>query len=101
MEKKEVSEKLLDLFNLTLSCNDSCPLEKAKAQSCVHDELEGEFTLNFELELYSKDKMIMESDSFVLLKEFQNSKLCQLEYTGPNLIIFDEEKDCVTNIQIF
>ncbi|MDI9312425.1 MAG: RNase H-like domain-containing protein [Limnohabitans sp.] len=96
-KKKQISEKLFDLFNMTIDCNGTCLIEKAVPQECIHNPVDKLITFKFNMEVSSVENFIMLADSFNLLrKPYDQSKLCILKYKGPKYILYNKLEDCVT-----
>ncbi len=88
-----IDEKLLEVFNITLPCD--CILSLAQPKDCVLDEIRGLITINFDVHSKRKKTSTMEADPFVLYVS-KNESICAVKYNGPQTVVYDAARDCVT-----
>jgi hypothetical protein len=88
-----VDEKLLEVFNITLPCD--CILNLAQPKDCILDEIRGIITINFDVHSRRKKTSTMEADPFVLYVN-KNESICAVKYNGPQTVVYDADRDCVT-----
>jgi transposase InsO family protein len=88
-----VDDKLLEILNMTLPCD--CLLNTAQPKECTLDEMRSIITINFDVHSRRKSTSTMEADPFVLYNQ-RNTSLCAIHYVGPQTVIYDAERDCVT-----
>ena len=96
---RQISPKLLDIFNFTLPCGDNCDIRTAEAISCNIDMLRQTITLIFDIQITKPRSHIMLSDAFILIDRPKNeSILCENVYVGPSSVIYSQDNDCVTTL---
>ena len=88
-----VDDKLLEVLNITLPCD--CLMDMAEPKECTIDEMRSLITINFDVHTRRKGASTMETDPFTLYSE-RNTSLCSIYYVGPQTVIYDAERDCVT-----
>ncbi len=80
-------------FGMTLPCK--CLLHFAQPEECIIDEMRSIITINFDVHSRRKATSTMEADPFVLYTQ-RNTSLSAVHYVGPQTVIYDAERDCVT-----
>jgi hypothetical protein len=88
-----VDEKLLEVLNITLPCD--CLLDLAQPKECTLDEMRSIISINFDVHSRRKGTPTMEADPFTLYIK-RNTSLCAIQYVGPQTVVYDAERDCVT-----
>ena len=95
----KVDEKLLEIFNFTLSCGIECPLNLAKPHSCQLDKKRKMISLVFDMKITKPNVVSLESDSFTLFKRENNGTvLCPYKFQGPKNVLYDKLTDCVVSL---
>jgi hypothetical protein len=93
--KNKLNEKLLRVFNITLPCQNLCPLELGQPTECILDEQTQILTLKFSVRNINPEATVLKADSFRLIDRPKNgTKLCNTVYSGPKLIIHDKPTSC-------
>ena len=83
----KVSNKLLDIYNFTLSCYPNCDLSSAQPISCDLDLLRKTITLIFDIQTIKPKVHVMRSDAFTMYKRPGNkTSLCPRVYVGPIIL---------------
>ena len=94
--ENELDPQLFQVFNVTLPCEGSCPLKFAKPKSCEWDEENGIIIVKFDLRVTQPKAHVLAADPFMLAEVNKTSMTwCAQEYSGPNLVVYDETLDCL------
>ncbi len=98
-KQKEVYGPLLDYFNVSIPCGDSCPLKYAKAGKCELSETNDKVFLDFTLPSVNTSLAFVEVDPFTLMKR-KGNKTCKVKYVGPQNVILSMDRQCVYGVNI-
>ena len=95
-KENELDPQLLQIFNVSLPCDGSCPLKYAKPKSCEWDENEGIIVIKFDLRVTQPKAHVLAADPFMLIEvNYTSANWCLKEYNGPNTVVYDETIDCL------
>jgi len=95
-KEHKIDPQLFNLFNVTLPCEDTCPLKYAQPQNCFIDEKEKLIIINFNLRVTQPNVHVLAADPFILVAMNKTTnKICTRVYKGPDLVIYDEKRDCI------
>ena len=83
----EISPLLFDIFNLTLPCTDSCPVELSHPKNCVIDYEQWRLEIEFDMKLIDTHASILTADPFIMFTEINETTLCVKDYLGPTAIV--------------
>ena len=97
-EMKSVDYQFLELFNITLPCKETCPINLAHPKNCHIDDLRKLITFEFDLVIRRKSTIVLKSEAFDMVVK-NGSKICHSSFIGPKLVVFDKENDCVRPIK--
>jgi hypothetical protein len=62
-----LNPKLLDLFNYTVTCSNTCPEKYWTAKSCIHDQVRNMIKIKYDMKIINPDLHVMTVDSFDLI----------------------------------
>ena len=91
----KVNPKLLELFNITLPCWPECDLKFAEPRECLHNEEKRTIQLMFDIKSNKRNVSILTADPFTLYSIENKTYLCQIKYTGPSSVVYNEKNDCI------
>ncbi|RWS22434.1 integrase core domain protein-like protein, partial [Leptotrombidium deliense] len=93
-KKNKISPLFFDIFNITLPCDDHCPIEFTVPISCEIDSFERIMKLKLRSHFVDKSSVLMKSDAFNMVS-IKNEFLCFNKYIGPNKVIFNKYANCI------
>jgi len=97
----KIHPEFFDYLNLTLPCQDECPLHLATPKSCLFSENKNILYMEFDVPRVNTAVQLVEADPFDLMLQSSN-QTCRIRYVGPHSVILDRESGCTisTNIQL-
>ncbi|RWS28099.1 pol polyprotein-like protein [Leptotrombidium deliense] len=86
-KQNKIAYNLLKVFNITLPCDDDCPLDYSHPISCSINTDERIVKLKFRIASIKENSVALEADPFVLSRYNKYNELCFYEYSGPHLVL--------------
>ena len=97
----EFETSLLDLFNISLPCKETCPTTLLEPIDCSLDLQENEINIHLDAKIIDINSHLLIADPFHLFTLMNSSHICYTDYTGPSKILYDKRQDCVTKTNNF
>ncbi|XP_053213836.1 uncharacterized protein LOC128397176 [Panonychus citri] len=99
MKNDEFEPRLMEILNITLPCKNNCPVELIEPNECYLDQDNQEIHFNFDAKIISPSSHLLVADPFQLITVNNNSHFCQVTYQGPQEVLYNTDKDCITQIR--
>ncbi|RWS25201.1 pol polyprotein-like protein, partial [Leptotrombidium deliense] len=89
-------KQLLEIFNVTIPCNDDCSFDYAEPLYCELDMTNYRFRARFKLPVVKPQSVVFQADAFILtVPGIQFDSICFQEYVGPKFVIYNKASDCI------
>jgi hypothetical protein len=96
---KLVLPGLLDYFNLTMPCGESCPLSLASARKCYFDHDKTNLYMQMDTPLVNQGMQLVEVDPFDIMLQTWN-QTCRVTYKGPKNAILAKDNGCPVALNV-
>ncbi|CAL8129351.1 unnamed protein product [Orchesella dallaii] len=95
----ELHAPLLDYFNITLPCGDSCPLRHARAGKCVLSDVKDKIFMDFTSPVINETLVLLEADPYRLLMR-KDKQSCTVRYNCPENLVYSLTNQCIYEMNI-
>ncbi|KAI1300091.1 hypothetical protein HDE_03589 [Halotydeus destructor] len=91
---KRIDHVLLETLNITLPCDDDCPLSLATPKSCILNSRKKTVQLSFEVTKTDPNVTILKADPFKMIS-YNGNQVCLKTYAGPQALLINRQDDCI------
>ncbi|KAI1302169.1 hypothetical protein HDE_02607 [Halotydeus destructor] len=91
---KKLDHLLLETLNITLPCDDDCPLSLATPKTCVLHSGKRTLQISFDMTKTDPNITILKADPFRMIS-YKGDQVCLKTYTGPAALLLNRKDDCI------
>jgi len=93
-KKGLMDNTFLQFLNITLPCDEECPVDYGEPRSCHLNKEKRQLQIEFVVPTVNKNLTILEADPFDLMVR-ENGKTCRIVYDGPKNAMLSNQEDCL------
>ncbi|KAI1304109.1 hypothetical protein HDE_01822 [Halotydeus destructor] len=91
---KSLNHLLLETLNITLPCEDDCPLSLATPITCVLNSRKRTVQISFEMKITDPNVTILKADPFKMIS-YKGDQVCLKTYSGPEALLLNRKENCI------